>query len=136
VNQANWSYPDLFLSLDPRDESTFQRSKLNWNEIGTEAHAAMLRWYQELIRLRRESSALTDGRMDLVETAFDEDEGWLRVERGPLTLVCNVGNVPRSVPLARNRAAAIRLSSNDHVAVNGSSVLLPPNSVVVLSSPP
>ncbi|MDQ3200210.1 MAG: DUF3459 domain-containing protein, partial [Verrucomicrobiota bacterium] len=45
---------------DPQDVKTFQSSKLSWEEIGEEEHAATLRLYREFLRLRRESPAFRD----------------------------------------------------------------------------
>jgi maltooligosyltrehalose trehalohydrolase len=39
---------------DPQAEATFQASKLKWEELQRPEHAAMLRYYQALLRLRRE----------------------------------------------------------------------------------
>lgn len=38
---------------DPQDPETFARSRLDWEELGREPHAGMLRYYRELLRLRR-----------------------------------------------------------------------------------
>lgn len=43
---------------DPQAETTFQRSKLNWNEREEERHAGTLRLYTELLRLRQSVPAL------------------------------------------------------------------------------
>jgi maltooligosyltrehalose trehalohydrolase len=43
---------------DPQDLTTFQRSKLDWTELGRGRHAAMLSWYRALLRLRRTHPAL------------------------------------------------------------------------------
>jgi maltooligosyltrehalose trehalohydrolase len=40
---------------NPQEESTFQRSKLNWSEIGEAIHAELLDWHRRLIALRREN---------------------------------------------------------------------------------
>jgi maltooligosyltrehalose trehalohydrolase len=40
---------------NPQEESTFQRSKLNWSEIGEANHADLLDWHRRLIALRREN---------------------------------------------------------------------------------
>ena len=45
---------------DPQDDATFLRSKLCWDEIDSDHHAATLRLYREFLRLRRESQALRD----------------------------------------------------------------------------
>lgn len=39
---------------DPQDPATFERSKLNWDELEHQPHAGMLNWYRDLLRLRRE----------------------------------------------------------------------------------
>lgn len=39
---------------DPQDFSTFQRSKLNWNELEEPAHRGMSDLYRRLLKLRRE----------------------------------------------------------------------------------
>src|SRR6202000_425586 len=38
---------------NPEDLETFQKSKLNWNEVGEGKHAEMLDWTKALIHLRR-----------------------------------------------------------------------------------
>lgn len=83
---------------DPQDEDTFTRSLLDWSEPETERHRELLDWHRALIGLRRESPDLTDGRLDLVECAYDEDARWLVVERGAITICCTVGNSPAPAP--------------------------------------
>jgi maltooligosyltrehalose trehalohydrolase len=59
---------------DPQDVQTFLRSKLNWEECEREPHAAMLRLYRRLLRLRREEPALrSPAREDFVIEALDDD---------------------------------------------------------------
>ncbi|HEV7349567.1 malto-oligosyltrehalose trehalohydrolase [Telluribacter sp.] len=43
---------------DPMAESTFQESKLQWNLLDQEPHSTIFRYYQTLIRLRKEVPAL------------------------------------------------------------------------------
>ncbi|GAB2537631.1 malto-oligosyltrehalose trehalohydrolase [Rufibacter soli] len=43
---------------DPMSEKTFQQSKLQWELLDQEPHQTMLRYYQTLLRLRRELPAL------------------------------------------------------------------------------
>ncbi len=38
---------------DPQNVSTFEQSKLPWNEVKEESHASLLRWHKKLIALRR-----------------------------------------------------------------------------------
>ena len=44
---------------DPQDPATFERSKLDWAELGKPGHAEMLDFYQRLIALR-EPADLSD----------------------------------------------------------------------------
>jgi maltooligosyltrehalose trehalohydrolase len=68
---------------DPRERSTFERSKLDWNERRQQARSLQL--HQDLLRLRREDRLLRRQRLDLLEVAslspdclvvrhFDDDE--------------------------------------------------------------
>ncbi|PVZ94866.1 malto-oligosyltrehalose trehalohydrolase [Amnibacterium flavum] len=77
---------------DPQDPETFQRSKLDWSELDDEAHSRMLRLYQRLIALRRETPELTDPRFTTVVTEFDEDARWLIVRRGPIAVAVNLSD--------------------------------------------
>jgi maltooligosyltrehalose trehalohydrolase len=85
---------------DPQAEETFMRSKLDWEEPEREPHAELLQWHRSLIRLRRESPSLGDGRMEAVQVRCDEGASWLTVERGALSVVCNLSDSPQTVPLA------------------------------------
>jgi maltooligosyltrehalose trehalohydrolase len=45
---------------DPQDERTFLASKINWEERGQGGHAVLLNFYRALIKLRRETPALSE----------------------------------------------------------------------------
>ena len=66
----------------------------------------LLAWHRELIRLRRATPALTDGRLDRVRVRFDEAARWLVMERGPLAVACNFAAQPQDVPLRHGQRAA------------------------------
>ncbi len=72
---------------DPQAVETFERSKLNWSELSKRAHAEMLDWHTRLIKLRRTTPALLNGRVDEVE--FDADAGWLAFSRGRVGVALN-----------------------------------------------
>ena len=67
---------------DPQSPRTFERSQLAWEEATAQPHAALLRWYSELIRLRRERADLGDPRLDRVRVEHDEDRQTVVVYRG------------------------------------------------------
>ena len=117
---------------DPQALETFSRSKLDWTEPKREPHASMLDWYRRLIRLRRDHPALADGRLDRARVSFDERERWLCVKRGPFAIVCNLDKAPRLVPLARDQARRILLTSDSDVRLARETVEVTPESVAIL----
>jgi maltooligosyltrehalose trehalohydrolase len=117
---------------DPQDRATFERSKLQWKEARRGVHAEMLDWYRRLVHLRRATPDLTDGRLDLVKVTADDDAGTLVVERGPITIVANLGTRETKVEVAPDRGATPLLLSDDDIEVSSRGVTLPPDSVAVL----
>jgi maltooligosyltrehalose trehalohydrolase len=73
---------------DPQDPATFERSKLT-----RRGDRRLARLYADLLRVRRD---LPRGDADAI--AFDEDAGWLTVDRGPFRLCANFAGRPRAVP--------------------------------------
>jgi len=115
---------------DPQDPATFARSKLRWDELGVEPHASMLDWYRRLIAIRRSIPELTDGRNDRVRTSYDEDQGWLVLERDPVVVAANVGKNPVTLAVVAGRR--LLAGSDPAVVVAGDGLLLPADSVAVL----
>jgi len=118
---------------DPESRETFERSKLNWQEHSGADHARMLAWYRELIRLRRSRPALNNGEPGNLRVIFDEQEKWIRIERGDVTVAANLGQSERAFDLpARLR---ILLASDDRICFRNGRIALPPDSAVVLENP-
>ncbi len=69
---------------DPQDPATYERSKLNWQEIDEGEHGRLRRVYQQLISLRRNEPDLADPWLDNLRVDFDEDRRWIVMERGSL----------------------------------------------------
>ena len=65
-------------------------------------------------------------------TSFSEEDRWLVVERGDVTVVCNFADVASSVPIDRTQPANILLTSADAVRIDEGAVTLPPNFVAIL----
>jgi maltooligosyltrehalose trehalohydrolase len=91
-----WDADDI---PDPQDPQTFQRSKLDWSELGSAEHAKLLRVYQELIALRRSESDLRDPWLNNLDVEYDEDGQWIAMHRGRLTVACNLGAEPVALPI-------------------------------------
>lgn len=117
---------------DPQNPETFQRSKLKWDEIDQEPHAGILDWHRRLIALRRSHPILSCGRLDQVTVTFDEEAGWLLVDRGGVLTACNLSEHTSSLPLPLEGSEAVLLASNPQSVVRRGGIDLPPQSVVVL----
>jgi maltooligosyltrehalose trehalohydrolase len=109
---------------DPQDRATFERSKLDWNEI-TDGRRRMLEWHRMLIELRRSTPSLTDPRRESIEVSFDEESGWLVFQRPGIAVVANIGQAVVSVPLGDY--GRLILASEPGVEVVGELVTLPPD---------
>lgn len=120
---------------DPQARATFERSKLKWEELGAKPHAALLEWHRQLIALRRQELTLTDGQRDAVNVRCDASAGWLVMERGSLTVVCNLGDGPQAVPLAAGRHQILLASENMPPTAEGA-LTLPAEAVSILKRVP
>jgi len=118
---------------DPQASETFERSKLNWSEIKTKSHAELIEWHRQLIQLRGKEAALSDGCMDQVKAHFDEAARWLVVERGPVTIACNLSDKTQPVPLRAGKQAVL-LASAEGIVVGDGKVNLPSDAVVILKA--
>ena len=116
---------------DPEKRETFERSKLNWDELPCGVHAEMLAWYKQLIQLRRSSPSLNDGDMEHVRVAFDETLRWLRMERGLVTVLCNLGD--EAVELDNPAGLPLLLASRADVRAGERKISLRPNTLAILS---
>lgn len=116
---------------DPESPSTYEGSKLRWDEINRTEHAGMLEWYRALIRLRRNTLCLNDGNPGNVLAAFDEEKKWLSMERGTISVLCNLGTQDCVLPLPE--FTSLELASRENIRVSNDSINLPPDSVAVVS---
>lgn len=116
---------------DPQDPATFQRSKLNWDELQDTPHAEMLELHKELIALRRSNPDLTDGSLEKVTVEYDEDERWLVLHRGGLSVACNLSTASASLPLTGELLLATEEGSTQQ---GDGTLILGPTSAAILRS--
>jgi maltooligosyltrehalose trehalohydrolase len=116
---------------DPQDPATFERSRLDWTEPGSGRHAGLLAWYRRLIALRRQVPALTDPRLDRVQTECDPQARWLTVRRGPVVVAANLGEGERALPACPT--AELLAASDDRIDHTGGGLILPPDTVAILA---
>lgn len=114
---------------DPQALETFDRSRLNWDELEAAPHRDMLAWYQALITLRRTFPALRDGDLKKVRVNFDERERWLTLQHGPITLAFSLGETERTLQV--ETPCRLHLATPGVNLQNGA-LALPPDSVAIL----
>ena len=107
---------------DPQDPSTFQRSRLDWSEPDREPHGRLLRWYRDLIALRRERADL---RLDQVDVSGGPPH--LRVRRGDHEVLVNLSDEPWSCDVD----GSVLASWEPDVVVHAGRVDVPPRSALV-----
>jgi maltooligosyltrehalose trehalohydrolase len=91
---------------DPQSVETFERSRLNWDQLRQPRHATILDFHRSLLALRRQHPCLSNCRKDLTRVECDESQGWMTIARtdpsGCAALVlCNFRDGDRSVPIPR-----------------------------------
>jgi maltooligosyltrehalose trehalohydrolase len=119
---------------DPESPATFERSKLNWNELSEIDHAEMRDWYRKLIQLRRATPSLNNGDPGNIEVTFSEEQRWLRVIRAEIVIAINLAQ--NTVSLSLQHEANLMLSSQPNVVIENGAITLPPDSIAVVKMYP
>ncbi len=118
---------------DPQSSETFDLSKLDWSEPTKSPHAEVLGYHQRLIRLRHAEPVLAAGRLEDVGTRYNEQDRWLVVERGPISVACNFGAHPQRIPLHPGKHGILLATEICPEEVRGG-ISLPPDSAAILKS--
>ena len=58
----------------------------------------MLAFYRDLIALRHNEPAMADPWLTHLAVDYDEEQRWIAMRRGRITIVCNLGTEEVSVP--------------------------------------
>ncbi|HTX75953.1 MAG TPA: malto-oligosyltrehalose trehalohydrolase [Terracidiphilus sp.] len=119
---------------DPERPETFQRSRLHWEEASEGDHAAMLAWYMELIRLRRSSPSLNSAAPGSTRVTCDAEKRWLKMERGIVQVLCNLGQQAQTFPVPS--ASAVLLAWQAEWDAIAGTIALRPDSVAILQMHP
>jgi maltooligosyltrehalose trehalohydrolase len=121
---------------DPQDVATFDRSKLRWDELDTEPHATVLRWYRSLLGLRAARCSLRADDPAATSVAFDEDRRWLTMRRGELVvavaLPAPTGASGRTTVPLPVRCDEVVLSNDPSAALAGGSIDLARGKVAIV----
>ena len=118
---------------DPESVATFECSKLKWSELTHPPHAEMLAWYRELIRLRRTTPSLNEGSPGNISVDFNEDEGWIRIRRKRIVLICNLGLSERKCSISPE--SSVLLASRAVPFNNVGEITVPADTVAVIEGP-
>ncbi|MFZ0395128.1 MAG: malto-oligosyltrehalose trehalohydrolase [Terracidiphilus sp.] len=118
---------------DPEKPETFLRSRLIWDESAQGDHASMLRWYKDLIRLRRSSPSLNSAPPGSVRVTCDAEKKCLGMTRGAITVLCNLGEEPHVFDVPSG--SFVLLASGAEIEEAGRQIRLQPDSVAILELP-
>lgn len=118
---------------NPDEAETFERSKLKWDEIHERQHGEMLKWFRQLIHLRRHTPSLNDGDLSHLKVGFDEKKRWLTMERGQVQILCNLGEEAAEFKNVAG-SSLVFASRNDIEVTADNVVVLPPNTLAILSA--
>jgi len=119
---------------DPEARETFDRSKLNWQELNKGSHKEMLEWCRALIHLRRRSISLNDGDRGHMKVRCSEQDRWLVMDRGGVQVLVNLGQQDASFDVPEGFRVA--LASRADVSSNAGKIALPPSTLAILSCEP
>ncbi len=127
--QMDW---DTASVPDPQELETFETSKLDWAELDRPPHAELLAFTQRLIEIRHTYPDFTYPRFDRARTSYDDEEGWLLLERGRMLVVVNFRDHPVEVAVGPDLEVVLPVGS---VELAGDAVRLGPHSAVVAQGP-
>ena len=118
---------------DP-DAQALRASTLDWSECDEPGHREKLEWYRQLIELRFKLTAFTTGRLDATSSTYDDEQQWLKVQRGPVTILCNFAHEPRAIPVSPDHQCEVLLSSKPPAEIARHAITVLAESVVILRS--
>jgi len=108
---------------DPQDPETFERSKLDWSELGQGRHAVLLDVYRRLAALRRSLPELTNPSFGASATA-DETTRVFTLRRSDLLLGLNFGDTRAAVTAVHGE---LLFTTPAGASVTASGLDLPPH---------
>ena len=125
---------DLDAVPDPQDPTTFEQSRLDWDEPASERGRSLLDLHRRLISLRRTLPALTDPRFSSTSVRVDEENRTVLLSRGSgrdaALAALNLGEGTASLPVPDGYDVLAATLSGATVA--GGRVELPPHAGALL----
>jgi maltooligosyltrehalose trehalohydrolase len=124
----DWKPEDI---PDPQDPATFAAAKLDWSEPTRPERAGLLAWYSRLIALRRQLPDLSDPRLERTAVDVDEAAGTLRIVRGSVLVLVNLGAARH---MFATGAVTVVARSHPDVEVGSDGVSVPADAVAIVTS--
>ena len=93
----------------------------------------MLEWTKKLIQLRRHSNSLNDGDRGHLQVTFSEENKWLRMNRGELCILTNLGKEAQHFPVGEEFRLELASLPNETALVDRV-VTVPANGFVIVSA--
>jgi maltooligosyltrehalose trehalohydrolase len=97
-----------------------------------EPHQSILQWYRGLIGLRAGTPELREGNFDRVAVHYHEEQRWLVMNRGPLSVVVNLGEQARVVAVNDSASRKLLMASDQRIGLTAEGVELPADSVAII----
>jgi maltooligosyltrehalose trehalohydrolase len=77
---------------------------------------------------------LNDGEPGNTKVFYDQQEKWFRMERGSISVICNLGDAEHTFRVPEGSRAL--LASSEAVSMTNESVTLVPDTIAVLNTDP
>ncbi len=110
---------------DPFSEETYNNSKIQWELINVEPHQTMFKYYQSLIKLRKENLVLNDFNRNNIKTNFNESDNTLVIERwnDQNSIICfmNFSEEIRSFTISDSQIKWIKIFDSADIKWKGNS---------------
>jgi len=120
---------------DPQDPETFERSRLDWSELGEGRHARILDVYRQLAGLRQTLPQLTDPSFERTRCTADEDTRLFTMRRsghrGDVVVVVNFG--PEPVTTSVDEGLALLFETESGVDLAGTALTVPAHAGALLA---
>lgn len=127
-----WTADDV---PDPQEPATVRASTLNWDEVDEGDHERMFGWYRALLALRRSRPDLSAGDLAAVSVEPGPVDGAFVVVRGTHRIAVNLSEEEVDLDLdlpGEGNGSVVLLALDATTSVDGQSLHLPPDSVVVV----
>ncbi len=124
---------DQFEIPDPEAMETFEKSKLDWDEVHEGKHEEMYRWTKEMIHLRKSCVAFNDGDLGHLRVQTDNKRKTLWMQRAEYRVVVNLGTEPASFNLLEGEC--VKAASRELAAGGAETLELPAMTLAVLVKP-